>query len=91
MDGDCSNPVETGIFGPKRVPPLPHGFPFGFALNRFSPGGEHLYHGNPGSNGPTSTNGLDLKTKKARHRYVSVPTGSQPHMEVIDICIHGGG
>eukprot|EP00108_Taenia_solium_P005461 TsM_000050900 transcript=TsM_000050900 gene=TsM_000050900 len=78
-DNGVNNLVDLcGFAGHQAAPTLPHGFPFGFPVHRFSPtvGSHHnLQHqgGPPGVNGNISSSGsnngsVDLKVKKARHR-----------------------
>lgn len=78
-DNGVNNLVDLcGFAGHQGAPTVPHGFPFGFPVHRFSPtaGSNHnLQHqgGAPGVNGNISSSGsnngsVDLKVKKARHR-----------------------
>ncbi|KAL5104775.1 Homeobox protein ARX [Taenia crassiceps] len=78
-DNGVNNLVDLCSFaGHQGAPALPHGFPFGFPVHRFSPtvGSHHnLQHqgGPSGVNGNISSSGsnngsVDLKVKKARHR-----------------------
>ena len=79
LDNGMNNLVDLcGFGGHQGAPALPHGFPFGFQVHRFSPnagahhniqhqGGPTGPNGNPTSSGSNSGS-ADLKAKKARHR-----------------------